>query len=439
MALATYCNFACIYGCSPVGLDNGDRELDRIDPKLRSVLQDIAWDAVTSHPMSGVTKDGRGLVATSDAAVRPAATGKTPEGRPGDLRLVFGLFDDAGKTVPAALAMVPSRNAPGAHPVTYGSPVGKTSLAHVALVRQVRLAHRLDADGKGLTLAAAIPRSVLPTETPDWSEGLRTTIDFDANFGGNRKIWWANADGSASRETNDEPTEARLYPGAWGPLELAALSRGLYVRQWQVIGPFGFGKLPQLDVRSGRGQICATLADLKFPPELQGDARDGVFAAGFVRRDLSGRYEGDMARTRKMNRVLTWMPVTITDDEVDFRKIARLKWTMHDEEGVAYMVTWIHAADASDVTLTIPEVHGHRAVRGWLNGDPLPATLGEGKRAADLRQRIDSSRPMTLQKGWNELLIRVDHIWGDSAITVRLDAPATTLWKLRTSNQQPEK
>ena len=123
----------------------------------------------------------------------------------------------------------------------------------------------------------------------------------------------------------------------------------------------------------------------------------GSPAAGFVRRDLSGRYDGDMARTRKMNRVLTWMPVTI------------------------------------------PEVHRHRAIRGWLNGDPLPATLGEGKRAADLRQRIDSSRPMSLRKGWNELLIRVDHIWGDSAITVRLDAPATTLWKLRTSNQQPEK
>ena len=103
------------------------------------------------------------------------------------------------------------------------------------------------------------------------------------------------------------------------------------------------------------------------------------------------------------------------------------------------MVTWIHAADASDVALTIPEVHGHRAIRGWLNGAPLPATLGEGKRAADLRQRIDASRPMSLRKGWNELLIRVDHIWGDSEIAVRLDAPATTVWKLRTSNQQPEK
>ena len=56
IALATYCNFACIYGRTPVGLDDGDRDLDRIDPKLRTVLQEIAWDTVTSHSMSGVTK-----------------------------------------------------------------------------------------------------------------------------------------------------------------------------------------------------------------------------------------------------------------------------------------------------------------------------------------------------------------------------------------------
>ena len=58
MALATYCNFACIYGCTPVGRDDGDRELERIDPRLRTVLQEIAWDTVTSNPMSGVTKTG---------------------------------------------------------------------------------------------------------------------------------------------------------------------------------------------------------------------------------------------------------------------------------------------------------------------------------------------------------------------------------------------
>ena len=54
-ALATYCNFACIYGRSPVGLGDGDTQLDRIHPQLRGVLQEIAWEAVTSHPMSGVT------------------------------------------------------------------------------------------------------------------------------------------------------------------------------------------------------------------------------------------------------------------------------------------------------------------------------------------------------------------------------------------------
>lgn len=58
MALATYCNFACLYGRSPVGLDDGDQQLDSIHPELRPVLQQIAWDVVTANPMSGVTKQG---------------------------------------------------------------------------------------------------------------------------------------------------------------------------------------------------------------------------------------------------------------------------------------------------------------------------------------------------------------------------------------------
>jgi len=58
LALAAYCNFACLYGRSPVGLDDGDRQLDRIDPALRPFLQQIAWDVVTADPSSGVTKNG---------------------------------------------------------------------------------------------------------------------------------------------------------------------------------------------------------------------------------------------------------------------------------------------------------------------------------------------------------------------------------------------
>lgn len=63
-ALVAYCHFASIYGRSPVGLPvpqvlakpiDGDAETNK---KLNRLLQEIAWDAVTSHPLSGV-KAGR--------------------------------------------------------------------------------------------------------------------------------------------------------------------------------------------------------------------------------------------------------------------------------------------------------------------------------------------------------------------------------------------
>ena len=53
--LVTYCHFAAIYGRSPVGLpvpaalkDNPEADA------LNQLLQQLAWEAVTAHPMSGV-------------------------------------------------------------------------------------------------------------------------------------------------------------------------------------------------------------------------------------------------------------------------------------------------------------------------------------------------------------------------------------------------
>ncbi len=57
VALVGYCYYASIYLRSPVGLplpevlDYGNPE---VQGKLNRVLQEIAWEAVTSHPMSGV-------------------------------------------------------------------------------------------------------------------------------------------------------------------------------------------------------------------------------------------------------------------------------------------------------------------------------------------------------------------------------------------------
>lgn len=54
LALATYCNFACIYKVSPVGLKDANPVLDKLSPELKPLLQQIAWDTVSSSAWSGV-------------------------------------------------------------------------------------------------------------------------------------------------------------------------------------------------------------------------------------------------------------------------------------------------------------------------------------------------------------------------------------------------
>ena len=54
IALATYCNFACIYGVSPVGLKDNEPALDKISPELKPLLQQIAWETVIAYSKSGV-------------------------------------------------------------------------------------------------------------------------------------------------------------------------------------------------------------------------------------------------------------------------------------------------------------------------------------------------------------------------------------------------
>lgn len=58
MALSSYCHFAVIYRRSPVGLPvpailKGN---PKWDDRLNRLLQELAWDAVRQHPLSGVTR-----------------------------------------------------------------------------------------------------------------------------------------------------------------------------------------------------------------------------------------------------------------------------------------------------------------------------------------------------------------------------------------------
>jgi hypothetical protein len=52
-ALVAYCYYGLIYEKSPVGLP-APKVLGKASPELNRMLQEIAWEAVTSHPLSGV-------------------------------------------------------------------------------------------------------------------------------------------------------------------------------------------------------------------------------------------------------------------------------------------------------------------------------------------------------------------------------------------------
>lgn len=352
----------------------------------------------------------------------PSARSTAADGRPGDVRFIFGLFQDQGKTVPAALGLYPTWTGNGAaHPMEYRSPLGAVRFAHAALVPEIDLGHRLDDDRKGFVLTASIPRTALPKEVPEWRAGFKTAVNFDATFGGSRKIWWSLGDGSASRETNDEPTESRFYPASWTQASFVPLTKGLVLRKWQVVGPFGFARLPDLDHRQGREEICRVLANASYPPE------QGV--------DLKAAYQGEQTQTRRMRRSVKWQEVTLTkEDRVQFRGAVD-QWNCYEDEGAVYLATWIHAPKPVQVKFISDLGHGHFALRGWLNGIAMPATNADAK----LAHRINPEKALDLQEGWNEVLFRFDHVWGDPFVGVRLDAPVETLWTLRVSHQPPMK
>jgi hypothetical protein len=58
--LVTYCHFAAIYGRSPIGLPVPAPLKDIPEAEaLNRLLQQLAWEAVTAHPLSGVRSTPR--------------------------------------------------------------------------------------------------------------------------------------------------------------------------------------------------------------------------------------------------------------------------------------------------------------------------------------------------------------------------------------------
>ena len=312
-----------------------------------------------------------------------APAGKSADGRSGDARFVFGIFKDGEQTKPVALAMYPTWPGGNASPQTYMTPVHRVSFAHVGLVPDAQLVHRIDEDGKGFVLAAAMPRSALP-QLQALTGGLRTMVNFEATFNGHNKFWWANSDGSANRETYDEPSEARLYPGSWAPAQFQGMDKGIIIRNWLICGPWGGKGAEQFafDMRDARKELARKFCDAaSYPPDK------GV--------DLTARYRGELTQGYwNAPGVVQWKPATIAD--LDTRVV------LGGSAQVWYGVTWAHVP--ADTQLQVA-IHGHpqTTLRLELNGQPIhTGEIGEDRATG----KHILTKDIMLRKGWNQLTFR---------------------------------
>ena len=340
-------------------------------------------------------------------------------GRPGDVRMIFGVFRDGDKVVPVAVGFFPDWPRPDGKPQGYRTPVGEARFAHVGALAGAKLGYRVDDDGKGLVIAAEIPRSALPGLKQPLAGGLRTRINFDANFGGHHRFWWANSDGSANTETYDEPSEARFYPGSWAPVRLVGLEQGVVPKNWLILGPFGGPGAEKFsrDPRTGKEEILKFYEQRTYPPD--NDQVDPN--AQFSGEQLHG-YWGKPAR-------ITWRPVSLA--ELDTRVI------VGDGSQVWYGATWIYSPETTKVKF---ELQGHRmtTIRWRLNGEDISVPDKAYRDVNNLSRRV-AEREVTLKQGWNQLSFRAVCVgYAPFRVGVVIQAPEALAWKLRLSGLPPK-
>ena len=320
--------------------------------------------------------DTLGFYLQTDSAAKPSRE----EGRAGDLRIVFSIVNDGGKLRPMALGMYPKWLGKGkASPLTYASPVGRVVFEHVGEVESARLGYSIGADGQGFVIAAAIPRSALPMPLV-FAGQTRTTVNFEATLGGRTKFWWADADGSASAITSDEPGEARLYPGSWTQAQFVALEDALPVRAWLVCGPWGAEKLKEApaNVQDREKFLAAVFESEKYPPE------DGAV-------DLAAKYTGP--QTRDLGGAAHEFGWSVMNTPGGGAFIE--PWP---EGQLAFAVAWVYVPEAASMecTFTWPRYGNARL---YVNDRVVLEHKGRGVAAP-------GRKALAFVAGWNKVMFR---------------------------------
>jgi len=360
-----------------------------------------------------------------------AKPGGNPVGRPGDVRFVFGLFADpanaAAAPKPVAVGLYPEWSGPKPSPQVYRTPVGEAKFAHVGPIPGAQLSARLDEDGKGFVLVASLPRTALPRLTAPFAGGYRTLVNFEATFGGHNKFWWANSDGSASRETYDEPTEARLYPGSWAPAEFTGLDGGILVRNWLLCGPFG-GPGAEKFKADPNGVVPGTNKEMKVA--VREFCESAHYPLDGAPVDLAATFTGELLQGYWPNPGrIAWKPATV--EPLDTRILCGTgaqTW---------YGATWIYTPAAVELD---GEFQGHpqTELRWTLNGTAIPLKQTDYKNAPGITART-ATRALTLKPGWNEFRFRGYCVgYAPFRAGLILKAPSERLWPLKLAATPPK-
>lgn len=350
----------------------------------------------------------------------PNAAPSTTEGRAGDVRLVFAVVKDGGQVRPVCLGMY-VKAPPGVPPapVTYVSPVSKVTYAHVAPLDSARLGYALDADQKGLVLAAAIPVSELPG-LPLPNGSLRTQVDFSVTLGGVTPFWWANTGllGSMTN-TTDEPSEARLYPGAWAQAQFVGMDTYV-VHDWFVCGPWGGEQLKERPFDPhpqplGHAFTRRFFAAAKYPPD-GGVVDPKAVYTGPLTLDVEGKPHE-----------VRWQQASTPADRVQ----------PFPGMSLGYAATWLYVPQACELEASFLAMRDQQgSTQVWVDDQAVQGQMSSA-------WGVPAPQPVTPQKialrqGWNKVFFRSYAGWGNVTFGLHLKGPEATLWSLRSSALPPE-
>ena len=359
----------------------------------------------------------------------PDAKPGPANGRPGDVRFVFGLFTSGTTVEPVGVGMYPTWEGKGpATPQHYRTPVGEASFAHVGAIEGARYGYAIDADKKGFVLATAIPRTAIPELQTPFGNALHTLVNFSANFGGHNKFWWANSDASAGKETYDEPSEARLYPGSWAPVQFAGIENGVTIKNWLICGPFG-GPGAEKMTRDPKGMMPGTKKEWKIATKEFCEAQS--YPPDDHKVDTNITYKGELIQGYWRNPgVVRWKAATLAD--LDTRAI------IGGSGETWYGATWVYAPTSTVVDFEF-QSHPMTVLRWYLNGELLEG-IGKYEKSAGLQyHRLVATKPVTLRPGWNQVMFRGYCFGYDPFRTgLVLKGDSEKLWPLKFSADVPK-